>query len=243
MKKIIYALIVFTMVALCGPMEARAVAQLIDIQFLGVNGTQSGAAVIGAAGDTWNRYNGVAQQHLSLVNSANAATGVLLSYGAPNGWGSSKNAVTNTDNSFFSTDYRNLFSGYNGSQVGGVGTTTILTFSGLTAGDYDLIIYSQTGKNTTSTLNFTANGVTGSATTNGTLSTLTKGANYQDVIVHVTNSGILAISFNGTSEVNGIQLRGPGAVPEPATVVLLGFGGMLVAFRLRKSNAISEYAA
>lgn len=133
-----------------------------------------------------------------------------------------------------------LFSGYLATDGE---STSIFTFQNLEAGTYDLYVYSQKDINTSGGLQFTANGVSGSLTNNGTLTSLVEGANYLKTSVVVSDAGTLAISIAKNSQINGIQLLQTSTAPEPASMVLLGIGGVLAAARFRRKNSEASSAA
>ena len=172
MKKYIFGLIVLSLVVLSQPKDARAAAQLINLQFSGQD-VQGGAAKIGSVGDFWNQTNNLGKTVWNLKNSSDLSSGVSVSWGTPNDF--AKGSLINPEDNAFSTPVTKqdelLMSGFFTSKATGVGTT-VMTFSGLVAGNYDLYIYSQDQKGKSSNLSFVANGVSGSAYLEQTLQLL-----------------------------------------------------------------------
>jgi hypothetical protein len=127
-----------------------------------------------------------------------------------------------------------------------------MTFGGLVAGEnYELYIYTQSENNVEipEQLIFRVNDgsyVTSTAN-NGKTGTFTPGLNYVLGTYSANSSGQLVIDYaaTGTSNrvvINGLQLRGP-ATPEPASLVLLGIGGLLGARRLKKKSGKTSVPA
>ena len=120
-----------------------------------------------------------------------------------------------------------------------------MTFSGLKgSAKYDLYVYTQ-GNTIGNNLKVE---ITGGVNSSGqttipsdpTKSTFIEGQNYLVIPVTTTAEGGFILNYssldgNGSGEgiINGMQLSS--AVPEPSTVTLIGLGGLLIAFRLKRS--------
>lgn len=229
-------------------------ATIIDVQFGGI-GAQTGAAVVGSAGDYWNQYSAtsvVGGAYLNqnpnvtgaaLMSSANSATGLSLSYSALGSYTSS----TGNNTAFANTSNYNLMRGYLYANKNGVISATI---SGLTAGQsFTLYLYSQKdsaytgGRKET----FTVNGFA-SSITNSNASTFIQNDNYSMFTGTANANGQIVIAATSTSseiDLNGLQLitaTNPGnvttGVPETATwaMMAIGFGAMGGAMRRRRSD-------
>lgn len=218
MKKILYILAGLLVIQFAGSPLYAAVGDLINIQ-LGSGYTYTNGAAINDDVQYWNKFTSPEGDNADLFYSNNTLSTAKLTYAVDESVSiRGSNIVMN------STD-RNLFSGYliidqNSSEF---------ILQGLDAGTYDLYVYSQVASNNSSSLQFTANGVSGSLTNNGTLTSLVEGANYLKTSVVVSDAGTLAISIAGNSQINGIQLLQTSTAPEPASMVLLGVGGVLAA--------------
>jgi hypothetical protein len=201
---------------------------------------QTGAAVIGSAGDFWNLVSpatspfNTSGSASALRNTSGTVTTDSVSWTAN---GEFTRGLPQNPVAFDSTPYENLMSGY--LFEGGTGTITI---GGLISGrDYDLYLYTQgdvnaTGRRTT----FTVNGGSPFTTSPGSNSTNTfiSGQNFVLFDVAANASGVISVVYSknaGEADVNGFQLTA--AVPEPSSVILLLTTLLAVAFVARKRFA------
>ena len=81
----------------------------------------------------------------------------------------------------------------------------------------------------------------------GDTKTLNEGLNYIQLNVWADGGGYLTVDYspglidkNSTALINAIQLSSTAHAPEPASMVLLGVGGLLAALRLRKKSSQNE---
>jgi len=196
---------------------SAASATAIDVQFdATASQRQTGAAVIGAAGDYWN-YSSAASGTNSLVDTSQAATGVSVTFAASGVYRSTNGAFTVSG-----SPYANLMQGY----LYASGTSTItLTLKGLAAGQgYSLDFYTQGDASSSGHSSaVTVNGVTATSTQTNA-GTFIQGNNYlvfsgaADALGYVS-IGVMA--KNGEADVNGFQLVTT-VVPEPSTLALVG---------------------
>lgn len=219
MKKILYILAGLFVIQFAGNPLYAAVGDLINIQLGNGRTYTNGAAINDVSGQYWNKFTYTEDDNADLFYSNNTLSTAKLTYAVD------ASVNLNISNIVMNSTDRNLFSGYliidqNSSEF---------ILQGLDAGTYDLYVYSQVASNNSSSLQFTANGVSGSLTNNGTLTSLVEGANYLKTSVVVSDAGTLAISIAGNSQINGIQLLQTSTAPEPASMVLLGVGGVLAA--------------
>jgi len=198
----------------------------VNLQFTGFTGgggaaaTQTGAAVIGNAGDLWNTV-------FSTSGSFTAGTGYTASNAVPiflndctsNGTAISLNYVADYlynagSGPFASTPVAGLMSGVAAMQSGRTGT---LTLSNLLAGNYDLYVYGQNSGAQARSSSYSANGLSAVCGPNSSVNTLTAPNNYVHLVPTVTSNGILTITMtgvaDGNAQINGFQLSGPLALP------------------------------
>lgn len=224
---------------------------LIDMDFdpFPESTTQTGAALIGSASDTWN--SGVLHPPgvLKLANG-NVSNGVTISLAG-------QTSAIIGGPTFASTPYSPLmYDGY----IVGTGKTMTLTFNGLTASQpYNLYLYSVgvavSDENRTTT--FTIAGNSRSANDAGSPSAFVEGVNY----VHFGSqpadaSGQIAITIQGSGGsqisdqstfggiINGFQIA-PVPAPDTMTLVVTGLPLALIALAhlLPKAASSARIAA
>jgi hypothetical protein len=198
---------------------------LIDVQFSnGASHTQSGAAVVGASGDTWNNFVTGQAGSGSLVDTTNTASGVSLAFSANNFW-----EADSTYTRFTGQPDANLMQGY---LVGYAGQADIaLSFTGLTAGqEYSFWVYTQGDDNSRGrSISLSANGGAAAIATQTNTGSFVLGDNYVYLTAVADRNGDVEIfghDLVGEANINGVQLT---AVPEPSEIVLLMAGGLLLA--------------
>ena len=209
-------------------MAAAAQAVLIDMQFSSVgtgNPAQTGAAVVGTAGDIWNN-SGNGAGTLALNNVAGTSSGVSLT------WSGGAGGVFNVNPSnsgFNGTQWAPLMSNYLYSSSS---ATVSLALTGLNSSlTYDLYLYTQPAVDGSGRkASFTATGltITGPVTTlgaNPSLNYFVLGTNYVKFSgLAPTVGGDLTITYTTPNEAdfNGFQIQ---SVPEPGTWALLALTG------------------
>jgi hypothetical protein len=231
-------------------------AQLINVDFNGnsvgqayggggaaVGPTQSGAALIGSAGDTWNGISdsmltfssypsGASASGLALNYANGGASGVTMSLTGDGTYDANEPNWGNT--SAFTTaasPYSNLME-----DLIYANSPQSITLSGLAANTaYNLIIYSAGDQNVGAgrTSTFTVNGNTQTSFWNGTTSTLIAGQTYVQYNSALTDGlGKLVINFGVAggsgaleTDLTGFQLA---AAPEPSTWAMLAAGGVVL---------------
>ncbi|MCA9200961.1 MAG: PEP-CTERM sorting domain-containing protein [Planctomycetales bacterium] len=220
-------IVAVTLLALSTDVQADLIVSVDFNEIIfGPTTAYSGAAVLGAAGDTWKGV-GKAFNDTSpvlnhpLVDSTGATTSLTLS--APSL--AFFDVGTNTTGPLYSGSAYELMRDYVYAPASAPQT---LTVSGLTAGaDYRLVVYSSTnvaGRET----NFTVNGVTKTVSPIAT-SNLIEFVNYADFTTAADGSGQLSFTFTGNgseSALNGFQIQSVAAVPEPSSLVMFSLFGL-----------------
>ncbi|MEP6502464.1 MAG: PEP-CTERM sorting domain-containing protein [Betaproteobacteria bacterium] len=204
---------------------AAAGAATVDVQFSRDAGhTQTGAAIVGSAGDLWNNFLGNQASGVALFDTTGAASGVSLSF--------SSYGVYESDpgyTQFTGTPYANLMQGYLYSFTDTIGID--LKFSGLVAGqEYGFVVYTQGDDNAGNrSIGLSANGGSQHVATQTDASTFVPGNNYTYIVTTADANGVVDIfgqDLRGEANLNGVQMM---AVPEPSAMVLLMAGFMFLA--------------
>lgn len=215
-------------------LPAPARAQLISVDFNGFSGaTQSGAAVIGSAGDQWNGITTGTPNPHALNTTTGAASGVSLttvSMGSIGPFG--------PPTPFASTPYNALFQ--DGCLIGQTTPPASMTFTGLQPNEaYELYFYAQDNAAQAGTTTFTINGNAVTVNYDGTTNTFIEGTTYgRFASVLASGTGTMAIDITGTGNlrgvVNGLQLNRP--IPEPTALGSIAVIAATMARRRRRGD-------
>ena len=168
----------------------------------------TGAAAVGTTGDFWNQVTNANTTNQALSDVLNATSGATLTVINASGLGGYGGYVNSPSNII--PLFSNILYDTNNS------TPITLTFNGVSAGVYDLYVYS--GGDGTSNRVSTATIVGGASATVGPdnpppAKTLASPANYVELPVTVTGSGSFQMTFISTSEadLDGLQLVNVGS--------------------------------
>ena len=216
-----------------------------------VEPTQSGAAVLGSAGDMWNALSGFTYSSYptggsggpySLVYANGSPSAVSVSSLTFNGSNVSDEPNWPSYNAFAGTPWADLMGAY--ISVPSQTTPGYVSLAGLApSSTYNLVLYSAPNAGEVRSALFTVNGNTLSTAYNGTASTLIQGVDYVEFTGIKSDAiGNMVITFSGTGsqesglnaegDFNGFQLE---QVPEPGTIALAGAGmALLLVGRQRK---------
>jgi hypothetical protein len=226
---------------------SQASATLVDVDFSpGAGPAQSGAAVLGSAGDIWNNITGSSDTAVALNDVSGSATSVTLTYSSNFGGNDAGNSPMDAATSNLMQDYLAM----NG---------LTFTIGGLTPSSaYQIALYGAGNQNT---LNGQPNGGQGtlftilqtpSPTVFGTTTEVNPsapttgdrkisdgpGVAYVLLTANSDATGALKVNVNynstsfSTAPVNGFQIQ---AVPEPTSFVLVGIGGACLCLLRRKN--------
>lgn len=238
MKKILSTLAVSAVVLMGSSGVAKAAAgNIIDLDVQG--STYDGSGPVLTNGYDYYPYSissatGETNKRITYAVSPTADATARLTYTT-----NASTAISNIGGSsaLQGQSYEYLFDGY---MTGNPGVTNTITFSQLDPNEnYKLVVYSQAENGTRAALKINGNTVidnTGSALT--TLTEANAGNSYLGnyaVINGLSTNSSGAISFTYEGQISGLQLEAQ-AVPEPASVVLLGVGGLFGAFGLRRNR-------
>jgi hypothetical protein len=229
MKKLAIQLFIVIVTYFSGEYAQAAVGQIIDIRLGGATSPTTytlGGAISGLTNQTWNNIR-TANKVTSagpLMFSDNTASTVYGTYFMDGSVGSVTTAINTTDSG--------LMKGY-----GKAGTAnSYCDFTGLSAGTYNVYVYSQAARNTQAVLNLTATTSGGHTyhfdlSSTGSLTKLTEGSNWMMQSVFVGADGKLNMSLGVNSFINGLQLVQTSAVPvpEPGSIALIGVGAVIFA--------------
>ena len=247
-RRYLYALVAIAMITLTIPLQAKA--ELINIQFADQNSTAfSGAAKIGSSGDFWNQAEGT-DGTVNPLYYSNSTPSSPKPSGAKVDFSGDTTTQVWDGSGFIGSHppvgpYENLMTGFIATNPDFLGSYQ-MTFSGLKgSAKYDLYVYTQ-GNTIGNNLKVEITGgvnSSGQTTTpsDPTKSTFIKNQNYLVIPVTTTSAGGFILNYSaislsdgsGEGIINGMQLSS--AVPEPSTLILIGLGGLLLAFRLRRS--------
>lgn len=193
-------------------------AQLIDVHFINdsyglgsaggpsVGPAMSGAALLGAAGDTWNNISVTNGTGLSLTNADGSPSPVTITFAADGGYDV---RAFGGSTPFTNTPYNALMECYLFTK----GVPQTITLSNLTPNSpYNLVLYSGEDHPASNRMTFfTVNSNAQVSTWNGTSSNFVDGIDYVQFPAASDASGNLVITWAGSGslegDINGFQLQ------------------------------------
>jgi hypothetical protein len=229
---------------------SQASATLVDVDFSpGAGPAQSGAAVLGSAGDLWNNLTAGSGTAVALTDVTGAATAVTLTYSSGFGGSNAGGSVMDAGTSNLMQDYLAM----NGLTftIGGLTPSSSYKIALYGAGDQNSLNGGATGGQGTlftilqtpsPTVFGTTTEVNPAAPTTGDRK-LSDGPGVAYVLLTANSdaTGALKVNVNynsssfSTAPVNGFQIVE--AVPEPASMCLLGIGGVAMFLVRRRKVA------
>jgi hypothetical protein len=208
-----------------GANQGLCASGLINLNFdLGEYPYKYGAAINGDE-QTWNPIDdpGMVFNHLKYSDGVTSNVSVSMNLiGEEQGLSSITGDNQDFMNSYFITSL----------------DANTIDISGLSAGVYNVYVYSQRTMSLASELQMTASTDGGhlysfSLSNDGSPTSLMPDVNWQVQSVLVGSSGTINMLLSDTSAINGIQIQ---AVPEPGSVVLLGIGGVVALSQIRRKT-------
>ena len=216
---------------ICSAGLTGAHAQLINVQFAdnatgnayggggpAIEPTQSGAAVLGSAGDMWNALSGFTYSSYptggsggpySLICADGSPSSITVSNLTFDGSFASDEPNFPSTSAFNGTPWANLMGAY--ISVPSQTPPGYVSLTGLAPGaTYNLVCYSAPNKGEVRSALFTVNGILWSTAYNGTANTLVQGVDYVEFTgVKSDAAGNLVITFSGTgSAQSGLNAEG-----------------------------------
>ncbi|MEI8205522.1 MAG: PEP-CTERM sorting domain-containing protein [Kiritimatiellales bacterium] len=222
-------IITLALVALCGMAQANIVYIDFGGHFSSV--ASSYGAAYGVTG-SWNTVT--AASALNLTDSAGLATDVDLQI--------SSSGTLNLDGWTTVVTQEGLKQLVNDNFYVNSSASWTVSLSSLSSGTYDVYVYAPANLNIDGTGAFTVNGTAVSSIRGSESNSLIEGVNYAKIQNITVSGGTLTLNspadyISGNAYgLAGIQVVQT-AIPEPASILMIGFGGLLITGyrRMRKS--------